>query len=156
MAINQGVGHPTNDMSQELAVSNKTPIRPPKGLTTDQKRIWREVLRESPHINTPEYRELLVVYVTSFDRYVKYSQRLDDEGPVVVGDDRIPRKNPMVEMVNKQGAAVISASTKLSLTYRSKKNDVAGNMRKQHALAAPAAPDKPRRTHRGRKVIPIA
>ena len=139
---------PRVDLQSDINTSNKKPMRPPTILTTAQKKIWKDVLNESPHINTIEYKELLVVYVKSYDSFVKYSAALEKEGPVLI-ENGIKKKNPLVDIVNGQAAKMASLSTKLSLTYRSRKQDVGKKDTKNRDLtqskpkAAPRSSGKP-------------
>ena len=139
---------PRVDLQADINTANKRPMRAPTCLSKEQKKVWREVLSESPHINTEEYKELLVVYVMSYERFIRYSSALDSSGPLIKENDKW-KKNPLVDIVNAQSATISSLSTKLSLTYRSRKQDVGKKDTKNRDLtqsrpkAAPRSSGKP-------------
>ena len=134
---------PTTNLARDLVEAEKSSIKAPTKSTRLQRKTWRHILENNPHLNDEAYREQLTLYVWSYANFIEWSADLDQQGPLVEGPHGNPVPNPLAALVKSAAMTCSNLSAKLGLTVAAKHQDIPKN--KQKSAAAPPKDTKPQR-----------
>jgi P27 family predicted phage terminase small subunit len=117
-------GRPSSNPAQSKYNRERPPINPPKLLTLNERKTWRAIQQQNPHLRRRHWEPVLVELCKAVERCRKMEAVLESEGYFVPTKDGVPKSHPANTILKNNGDLVAKFVSGLGLTPASRRTVV--------------------------------
>ena len=117
-------GRPSIELGRAKAIQERPVLKPPRTLSADARKVWRDVQAKNPHLRHGHFSETLEVFCMNVVRARQAQQTLDAEGLVVETTNGSRKAHPAAAIMAAASSQVARYSVVLGLSPASRKQHV--------------------------------